>query len=305
MESIYIYQSWPFKLTLHHTSLFPSHIQTLVAGMASRGSPCSPERRSKKSSSVSSNEPCSTKDVINSHCTAATALPLYLKPCFHPCLPFLSCCGPFFGENAQARLRQKKCGWLFIAILWMHHITKKNPLISSKNMCNIHMYTYTCIFQLLLAVIGWYCYFSRGKKSVWASMLDFQKLCMPITTLIFAHCYIQERLRFKWPFIWNLYGFDSIRESKWEEYVVLSIPMQHTADRGVWFIAALSALHHFNKWPGGLGNILPAAKVLIRMRTFKCSVSATPFTLPTSLCLLFSLSLSYCLPQPCVCLCVS
>lgn len=101
----------------------------------------------------------------------------------------------------------------------------------------------------------------------------------------------------------NIY-LEFVWESKREEYVALSIPMQHTADRGVWFIAALSSLHHFNKWPGGLGNILPAAKVLIRMRTFKCSVSATPFTLPTSLCLLFSLSLSYCLPQACVCLCV-
>lgn len=148
-------------------------------------------------------------------------------------------------------------------------------------------------------------YFSRGKKPASAFRLDFQKLCIPLTALISALWYIQERLRFKWPFIWNLYGLDSIRESKWEEYVALSIPMQHTADRGVWFIAALSALHHFNKWPGGLGNILPAAKVLIRMRTFKCSISATPFTLPTSLCLLFSLSLSYRLPQPCVCLCVS
>lgn len=51
----------------------------------------------------------------------------------------------------------------------------------------------------------------------------------------------------------------------------------------------LSALHHFNKWPRGPGNILPATEVLIRMRTFKLSVSATPFTLPTSLCLVLSL----------------
>lgn len=51
----------------------------------------------------------------------------------------------------------------------------------------------------------------------------------------------------------------------------------------------LSALHHFNKWLRGPGNILPATEVLIRMRTFKPSVSATPFTLPTSFCLFFSL----------------
>lgn len=60
-----------------------------------------------------------------------------------------------------------------------------------------------------------------------------------------------------------------------------------------------SALHHFNKWLRGPGNILPATEVLIRMGTFKLSVSATPFTFPTSFCFLFfllSLSLPYCLP---------
>lgn len=58
-------------------------------------------------------------------------------------------------------------------------------------------------------------------------------------------------------------------------------------------MAVLSTLHHFNKWPRGPVNILPAAKVLIRMGTFKLSVSATPFTLPTSFCLYFPLSLPY------------
>lgn len=48
MESVYLYQSWPLKLTLHHTSSFPYHLQTLVAGMASHGSPCSPETHSKR-----------------------------------------------------------------------------------------------------------------------------------------------------------------------------------------------------------------------------------------------------------------
>lgn len=79
----------------------------------------------------------------------------------------------------------------------------------------------------------------------------------------------------------------------------MSIPMQHIADRGVWFIVSHSALHHFNKWPAGLGNILPAAEVLIRMGTLKLSVSATPFTLPTSFCFFFSLlplPRPYCLP---------
>lgn len=64
-------------------------------------------------------------------------------------------------------------------------------------------------------------------------------------------------------------------------------------------MVGLSALHHFNKWPRGPGNILPATKVLIRMRTFKPSVSATPFTSPTSFSLFFSLlalSLPYRLP---------
>lgn len=69
----------------------------------------------------------------------------------------------------------------------------------------------------------------------------------------------------------------------------------------------LSALHHFNKWPRGPGNILPAAEVLIRMRTFKLSVSATPFTLPTSFGLFFSLlalSLPYRVPPTmCVWVC--
>lgn len=47
-------------------------------------------------------------------------------------------------------------------------------------------------------------------------------------------------------------------------------------------MAVLSTLHHFNKWPRGPVNILPAAKVLIRMGTFKLSVSATllPYLLP-------------------------
>lgn len=94
-----------------------------------------------------------------------------------------------------------------------------------------------------------------------------------------------------------LQGTKSITEIKWGEYVALSIPMQHRADRGVWFIVGLSALHHFNKWPRGPGNILPAAEVLIRMRTFKLSVSATPFTLPTSFGLFFSL-LALSLPSP-------
>ena len=77
------------------------------------------------------------------------------------------------------------------------------------------------------------------------------------------------------------------------EYQAMSIPMQHTAEREVWFIVGHSALHHFNKWPGGAGNIFACYRgILIRTGTFKPSVSATPFTLPTSFCLFFPLSLS-------------
>lgn len=45
-----------------------------------------------------------------------------------------------------------------------------------------------------------------------------------------------------------------------------------------------AALHHFNKWPRGAENILPAPEVLIRIRTFKPSVSATPLPVATSFC---------------------
>lgn len=45
-----------------------------------------------------------------------------------------------------------------------------------------------------------------------------------------------------------------------------------------------AALHHFNKWPRGAENILPAPEVLIRIRTFKPSVSATPPPVATSFC---------------------
>lgn len=80
--------------------------------------------------------------------------------------------------------------------------------------------------------------------------------------------------------------------------------MQHTADRAAWFIVGVSALHHPNKWHRGTGNSLPVTKVLIRMRTFQLSVSATPCTLLTSFCILFSLSLPYCLPPTmCVWVC--
>lgn len=45
-----------------------------------------------------------------------------------------------------------------------------------------------------------------------------------------------------------------------------------------------AALHHFNKCPQGAENILPAPNVLIRIRTFKPSVSATPPPVATSFC---------------------
>lgn len=176
MEGIYIPSicSWPFKLVLHHTSSFPSHLQTPVAGMASHGSPCSPERHSTRApiyqgmslavvsyqdithiyikASIWSDLSLSVSQVqnnmkIDQGCDQqplhgsqrSTTTPATMLSSFPS---FLSCCGPF-AERTLKQDCKKKCGWLFIAQLWMQHITIKQIC---KNACNIHIYLYTCSY---------------------------------------------------------------------------------------------------------------------------------------------------------------
>lgn len=97
------------------------------------------------------------------------------------------------------------------------------------------------------------------------------------------------------PILAPLASDKSITAIKWGEYLAMSIPMQSHSRQGSLIHSGATLLFiTLINGPGDWRTFLPATEVLIRMGTFKLSVSATPFTLPTSFCLFFSpLSLLY------------